>query len=255
MGGVFSLSQTLYAAQNKATEDSPSSAAPHHENIIKLLTPDRVQVLAKELGLAPGLLPCLELEIARLQLGHAVFRHTSIACDRGCEGDDSVVVSDSESSWGPDSVSGPSLTEDSLDEDQADSDSDSSFEPSVPWLPRVLSSSDSDDDSNQDDEVPDRWRARRGLQTEAQGLTSAVHNQEEESESQSDNEHIGPGPSVLLLEDSFSFGGGEAKHEATRRYVMQHLAREFADSTDSNTSSSDCDDGLVQEQETSDPVN
>ena len=63
-------------------------AAPSQESVIKSLNREKVAALADHLGLPPGLVPCLELEVARLQLGVAIFRHKSIRCDRGCEGDD-----------------------------------------------------------------------------------------------------------------------------------------------------------------------
>ena len=62
--------------------------APSQESVIKSMNREKVAALAGHLGLPPGLVPCLELEVARLQLGVTIFRHKSIRCDRGCEGDD-----------------------------------------------------------------------------------------------------------------------------------------------------------------------
>ena len=64
------------------------ATAPSEESVIKSLNKEKVAALAGHIGLPPGLVPCLELEVARLQLGVAIFRHKSIRCDRGCEGDD-----------------------------------------------------------------------------------------------------------------------------------------------------------------------
>ncbi len=68
-GGAFSLSHSLYQCPNTS-----SATGPNHETIIKMFTPEKVLRLSQEIGLPPGLLHCLELEIARLQLGLAVFR-------------------------------------------------------------------------------------------------------------------------------------------------------------------------------------
>jgi len=75
-GGAFSLSQSLYP--------SASRRGGGDETTVRLLTRERVAVLAGRLGLPPGLRPFLELEVARLQLGAVVFRHRTITCDRAC---------------------------------------------------------------------------------------------------------------------------------------------------------------------------
>ena len=89
---AFSLRHAVYADQfNSQSQSMPGAsvvAAPSQESVIKSLNRVKVAALADHLGLPPGLVPCLELEVARLQLGVAIFRHKSIRCDRGCEGDD-----------------------------------------------------------------------------------------------------------------------------------------------------------------------
>ena len=89
---AFSLRHAVYANQsNSQSQSLPGAsvvATPSQESVIKSLNREKVAALAAHLGLPPGLVPCLELEVARLQLGVAIFRHKSIRCDRGCEGDD-----------------------------------------------------------------------------------------------------------------------------------------------------------------------
>ena len=91
---AFSLRHAVYANQsNSQSQSIPGTTgaavtAPSQESVIKSLNREKVAALAGHLGLPPGLVPCLELEVARLQLGVTIFRHKSIRCDRGCEGDD-----------------------------------------------------------------------------------------------------------------------------------------------------------------------
>ena len=89
---AFSLRHAVYANQSNSQSQSLPGAsvatAPSEESVIKSLNKEKVAALAGHIGLPPGLVPCLELEVARLQLGVAIFRHKSIRCDRGCEGDD-----------------------------------------------------------------------------------------------------------------------------------------------------------------------
>lgn len=160
-GEAFSYGNVFYANKsNSQSFRSPSHPwlSSKHEKLIKWLNPERVAVLAGDLGLPPSLRPLLELEVslisehltcklydyfflqqvARLELALAVFEHRSIQCDRGCEGDDDTESSSDESSWGPDSLSGPSLTptESPLDSSLEDIESDLSYDPSVPVRPR-----------------------------------------------------------------------------------------------------------------------
>jgi hypothetical protein len=130
---AFSLRHAVYAADFSNSHSLCSgNVAPSQESIIKSLNRERVAALADQIGLPHGLRLCLELEVARLQLGVAVFRHRSIDCDRGCEGDDdddddSDSTTDGEDGgdgngpWGENSFSGPSLT---LSENDGDTDSD-----------------------------------------------------------------------------------------------------------------------------------
>ena len=91
---AFSLRHAVYANQsNSQSQSIPGTTgaavtAPSQESVIKSMNKEKVAALAGHLGLPPGLVPCLELEVARLQLGVTIFRHKSIRCDRGCEGDD-----------------------------------------------------------------------------------------------------------------------------------------------------------------------
>ena len=86
------------------------------EAVVRMLTPKVVENLRLKLGIPPGLKAHLELEVARLQLGAALFHHSTIKCDRGCEGndDESDLTSEdddddnaSTTSW-DDSISEPS---------------------------------------------------------------------------------------------------------------------------------------------------
>ena len=216
---IYGLDDSIYA--NRVIP-YPTTAAwprtrPNHETIIKSLSPAVMKRIAKKIGLAPGLLPCLELEAARLQLGLAVFKHTSTECDRGCEGDESETSSDSDSSV---SISGPSLTmsgteEDSLEstpgEDDEDDDSeDDLFLPSVPSRPRFLTSSSS---SSSDSELsPRSHEPARLIQLD---------------------ERIG---AMTTFENWFSYESQD-EHASTRRYVRENRINEdFERSTDSESS-------------------
>ena len=52
------------------------------DSAIRLLSPKVIEKLTHRCGLPPGLKPFLELEAARLQLGVALFHHSTIKCDR-----------------------------------------------------------------------------------------------------------------------------------------------------------------------------
>ena len=120
---AFSLRHAVYTDFSQSQSLCCSQGVPSDENIIiKSLNREKVTTLANHLGLPPGLKPCLELEVARLQLAVAIFRHKSIGCDRGCEGeddeddDDSLTSTDEDTAadedgdWDEDSLSEPSLT-------------------------------------------------------------------------------------------------------------------------------------------------
>ena len=82
---LFSLSPF-----GKFTPKVNSEAEPDprfDEAVVRLLTPQVVEALRQKLGLPPGLRIYLELEVARLQIGASLFHHSTIKCDRGCEGE------------------------------------------------------------------------------------------------------------------------------------------------------------------------
>ena len=186
------------------------------------MTPKVIEKLAHKLGLPPGLKPYLELEAARLQLGAALFHHSTIKCDRGCEGNDeeSDITSDEEDedSW-DESLSQPtSGHEDSTSGSGDDDDSDievpdlipnDSFVPSIPERPRILSSSSSSSSDSLPELVDDLPRLR----------ISVVP-----------NEARGESPP----RDFFSFGATN-EHHTIMRYVQQFVTGTFDHSTDSET--------------------
>lgn len=214
-----------------------------------------MQKLAKAVGMPPGLITLLELEVARLQLGLAVLRHRTIDCDRGCEGDDddedvyfdddnnsdenedtddsdssaSIFDSDNDSSILSDSLNQPSFSESDLngssDESLLNQDFDSlrvsPFDPSVPAKPMILSDSST---SSSDGDF--------------QGLLEASRPFQEPSQASQDQ------CSRELTEGAddpwFSFSGGDAEESSTREFVSEYLSKEFHQSTDSATSS-DCE--------------
>ena len=231
-GGAFSLSHTLYANHSNSHSQSLSpSKKLSPDSVIKSLSPDRVKELAKAIGLPPGLMPCLELEVARLQLGLAVFRHRSTECDRGCEGEDDSEFStddDEDTSWGPDSLSAPSLTlSSSNEEDEVRNGSEDEsfrpsssrasldFEPSVPSCPRRLTSSSESSDEEED------------IQYQASGTSANDFRQRRKRRTDVS--------SLETFENWFSFEGGEEEHATIRRYVRDTLGAKFEDSTDSDT--------------------
>ena len=179
---LFSLSPF-----GKFTPKINSEAEPDprfDEAVVRLLTPQAVEALRRKLGLPPGLRVYLELEVARLQLGASLFHHSTVKCDRGCEGNDEeseISTSDddddeddlsSTTSW-DDTLSEPSSNEneedssgssDAFSEDSNDSEVVEAipeaqsgtnlveevlepFEPYVPERPRILSSSSSSSSS------------------------------------------------------------------------------------------------------------
>ena len=165
--------------------------------------------------------------MARLQLGAALFHHSTIKCDRGCEGndDESDLTSDDEdddnastTSW-DDSISEPSSNA-SQGQDSSSSDSDSDnehelpdledqeealHEPSIPQMPRILSSSESDSD--------DLAENLGRLRVEVTRST----------------------PNTSASNSFFNFGGSD-EHQSIRQYVQQMVQEPFFDhSTDSET--------------------
>ena len=74
------------------------SRTPCQELVLQMLKPKVVERLAQRLGLPPGIIPCLELEVARLQLCLALNRYKTVECDVGCEQDESEAWDTSDSS-------------------------------------------------------------------------------------------------------------------------------------------------------------
>ena len=191
------------------------------------MTPKVIEKLAHKLGLPPGLKPYLELEAARLQLGAALFHHSTIKCDRGCEGNDeeSDITSDEEDedSW-DESLSQPtSGHEDSTSGSGDDDDSDievpdvipnDSFVPSIPERPRILSSSSSSSSDSLPELVDDLPRLR----------ISVVPNDQQARDPRDESPP----------RDFFSFGATN-EHHTIMRYVQQFVTGTFDHSTDSET--------------------
>ena len=198
------------------------------EAVVRMLTPKVVENLRLKLGLAPGLKAHLELEVARLQLGAALFHHSTIKCDRGCEGNDDESDLTSEDSDEDDDNASTTSWDDSISEPSSggshrpDSSSESSssdnedglpdleqpdqhYDPSVPPMPRILSDSSEDDES-----MPDLL---------------------EESLSRL---HFNASGGESANSSFFNFGGSD-EHNSIRQYVQQMVQEPFDHSTDSET--------------------
>ena len=128
--GDNSCSQRLY--------DSVESPNPCQEYILQMLKPSVIEKLAKKLGLPPGIIPCLELEVARLQLCLAINRYKTVECDVGCEQDESEA-------WDTSDSSETSDTDDELDHSNYDTDNDA---PSFDNGDSFEETSNSDDDTS-----------------------------------------------------------------------------------------------------------
>ena len=90
-----------------------------------MLKPKIIEKLSQRLGLPPGIVPCLELEVARLQLCLAINRYKTVECDVGCEQDESEAWDTSDSS----ETSDADDDLDELDHSHYDTDNDApSFE-------------------------------------------------------------------------------------------------------------------------------
>ena len=127
-GGAFSLSHTIRMRNRRSfasgdnscsqrLHDSVESPNPCQEYILQMLKPSVIEKLAKKLGLPPGIIPCLELEVARLQLCMAINRYKTVECDVGCEQDESEA-------WDTSDSSETSDTDDELDHSNYDTDND-----------------------------------------------------------------------------------------------------------------------------------
>ena len=219
---LFCLSPFGKLTPKVNTEDQPDPR--FDEAVVRMLTPQVVEALRLKLGLPPGLRHHLELEVARLQLGAALFHHSTIKCDRGCEGNDeeSDLTSDedddnaSTTSW-DDSLSEPtSRSNDQEDTSSSSSESDDEHVPSIPQRPRRLSnSSTSNDDSESIPELTDDLAFDRLVIMEA----------------------AAPSVEEVIPESSpnfFSFGGSD-EHNSIRQYVQQIVQVTFDHSTDSET--------------------
>jgi hypothetical protein len=125
-GGAFSLSHTIRTRRTFTSGENSSSqryqeriesSSPCQEFILQMLKPKVIEKLAQRLGLPPGILPCLELEVARLQLCLAVNRYKTVECDVGCEQDESEA-------WDTSDSSETSDTDDDLELDHSNYDTD-----------------------------------------------------------------------------------------------------------------------------------
>ena len=234
------------------------------EAVVRLLTPAVVEALRQKLGLPPGLRIHLELEVARLQLGASLFHHSTVKCDRGCEGNDeeSEISSsddddddddlDSTTSW-DDSLSEPSSNENeedssSFSEDSNDGDlvpeivynvprtnddnNDEEHEPSVPERPRILSSSSS---SSSVDSFSAKL-SRMTMETSAAAASGIVPNERGDHAfaSGSGARAIATNPSTSSPTSFFSFGGSD-EHQTIMNYVQNKVQETFDHSTDSET--------------------
>ncbi|XP_059098740.1 uncharacterized protein LOC131892890 [Tigriopus californicus] len=230
--GVFSLRHACYKNSSSPYFNIPCApfGPPDHEEILAFLDPSNSLELSQALGLPISLRPLVELEIARLQLGFVLYRHQSISCDRGCEGNDSD--SDSWDSWS--THSGPSMTstndfESSLNDVESDYSSPRPFEPSIPPQPRLLSGSSSSSSSSLSSDPP------IGIAVEAGAAGEAV----------------GGADPLILDEDWFSFQDPDHDLATSARYVREHLIssdQNFNASTDSDTSVSSAEAGPAHHQ-------
>ena len=118
--------------------ESVESPNPCQEYILQILKPNVIEKLAKKLGLPPGIIPCLELEVARLQLCLAINRYKTLECDVGCEQDESEA-------WDTSDSSETSDTDDEIDHSNYDTDNDA---PSFGNGDSLEESSNSDDDTS-----------------------------------------------------------------------------------------------------------
>ena len=133
-GGAFSLSHTIRTRRTFTSGENSSSqryqeyiesSSPCQEFILQMLKPKIIEKLSQRLGLPPGIVPCLELEVARLQLCLAVNRYKTVECDVGCEQDESEAWDTSDSS----ETSDADDDLDELDHSHYDTDNDApSFE-------------------------------------------------------------------------------------------------------------------------------
>ena len=137
----FASGENSYSQRLHESVESPN---PCQEYILQMLKPNVVEKLAKKLGLPPGIIPCLELEVARLQLCLAINRYKTLECDVGCEQDESEA-------WDTSDSSETSDTDDEVDHSNYDTDDDApSFEngDSLEGLDSLGIPSNSDDDTS-----------------------------------------------------------------------------------------------------------
>ena len=270
---LFSLSPF-----GKFTPKINSEAEPDprfDEAVVRLLTPQAVEALRRKLGLPPGLRVYLELEVARLQLGASLFHHSTVKCDRGCEGNDEeseISTSDdddeddlsSTTSW-DDTLSEPSSNENEEDSSgSSDSFSEDSndheivegipeaqsgtnlveevlepFEPYVPERPRILSSSSSSSSSLDSLALPTLSTQFNRLAMN-QGSTPNAANDEAIANSDAVVDVIAPDGAAAAPLNSSShstfFAFGETdEHQTISNYVQQMVQETFDHSTDSET--------------------
>ena len=176
-----------------------------------MLRPKVIEKLAQKLGLPPGILPCLELEVARLQLCLAVNRYKTVDCDVGCEQDESEAWDTSDSS---ESTSTDDDDADALDHSNYETNDDApSFE-----------HEDSLDDSNSSGESTSFKSIENSSNDEGQGYNNTQHripsfetscprmfNSDSSSSSEDDSSYIPSGrsklyPNITLKLSSNSLG-------------------------------------------------
>jgi hypothetical protein len=234
-----------FVSHLRKTRKSRKPQTPQHDDdaIVRQLTPKVVDALRLKLGIPAGLKNCLELEVARLQLGAAVYRHATIKCDRDCEGNDEEESDetttddgddDSTTSW-DNSLSEPSFSNDNSSSSDTNVDLDSArdnasstrssippYEPTVPERPRILSSSSSTSSIGED------WMPGAAAPLAAEAVPASL------IPSSSSNRS----PILHFRDDWFSVVGAD-EHSSTRRYVKEKVQEDFDHSTASETEQSD----------------
>lgn len=235
-GGAFSLRNTLpLALRASASRDNSQRSSPAvgktatHESVVQQLSPQLLRLLAERLRFPPGLLPCLELEAARYQLGLAVHRHRRLECDRGCEGNDSETSSEDGSSWD---------AEDSLSdvisgaEADADDDDDDGTEEDPTEVSSSLDSTSSSGGGRGDS--PARLWSGSGSDEDGAGHAGVFNStpvEDDAAAATADDDDDG----VDVRIDFRCRPDDEDEHTETRKYMAEKVGEDFHLSTDSES--------------------
>ena len=165
-GGAFSLSHTIRVRSRRTMNSGDNSSSQCHVNegvgspcqefILQMLKPKVIEQLAQKLGLPPGMLPCLKLEVARLQLCLAINRYKTVECDVGCEQDESEAWDTTDSS--------DSDTNDDVELDNSNDESDDDFAPSFDDGDSFNQATESDQDSSSFKSIDNTSHADEGAE-------------------------------------------------------------------------------------------